>query len=113
MKTTKAAVIAAAEKLGWRVSFEWQKSNRTGKTDKFVEFNQYTPAGEDFGFFEFYDRLSDLPRLLMERYQDFDSEKHAAEWYGANNGEPSSLRELLEDAEEIKKMIYALAIAME
>jgi len=29
-------------------------------------------------------------------------------WYGANNGEPGSLRELLEDAESIKDYIREL-----
>lgn len=112
MKTTKAAVASAAEKLDWKVSFGEQTYGGTGKTEKYVEFEKYSPAGEDFGFYEFYNRLSDLPRLIMERWEDFDPDDHAVAWYGANNGEPSSLQELLDDAKAIEKMLYDLAQAL-
>ena len=113
MKRTKNAVIAAAEKLGWKVSFHMQASPiNPGRVDKYVEFEGYSPAGEDLYFTEFYRAITDLPRLLRERYADFDPDEHAAGWYGKNNGEPHSLRVLLDDAEAIGEMIWDLAEAL-
>lgn len=112
MKTTKAAVINAAEKLGWRVDFGEQKDRMTGKTEKYVEFESYSPAGEDMIITEYYRSISEISDKLMERYNDFDPDEHAAKWYGAGNGEPSSLRQLLDDAEDIEEMIHDLAMAL-
>ena len=113
MKRTKNAVIDAAEKLGWTVRFGTDESPiNPGRVDKWVEFEGYSPAGENLCFTEFYRTLSDIPHGLGERFTDFDPDEHAAGWYGKNNGEPSSLRELLEDAEAIGKMIWDLAEAL-
>lgn len=114
MKRTKNAVIAAAEKLGWKVSFRVQESPiNPGSVDKYVEFEGYSPAGEDLDFIEFYRTITDIPRLLRERYADFDPDEHAAGWYGKNKGEPCSLRALLDDAEAIGEMIWDLANALD
>lgn len=109
MKRTKNAVIAAAEKLGWKVSFRVQESPiNPGSADKYVEFEGYSPAGENILWTEFYDKLDDIPDKLYERYTDFDPEEHAAGWYNSGNGEPSSLRELLDDAYAQGEMLAEL-----
>ena len=108
MSVTKAAVAAAAEKLGWSVRFDTQKSWSTGREEKYAEFEGCSPAGEDLIFTEFYHSLSDLPSLLYERYTDFDAEQHAMENYGAK-GAPDSLRVLLDDADAIEGMILDLS----
>lgn len=113
MKYTKDFVISQAEKLGWSVRFGEQKSGTTGKTEKYAEFENYSPAGENLVFTEFYDSLSELPVLLRERYSDFDPEEHAVAWFQAENrGQPRSIRGLLDDADEIEKMIWDLSAAL-
>lgn len=112
MKLTKAAIEKRAAELGWSVTWCTQQNDATKRTEKYVEFEGDSPAGEDLLFIEFYRSLSDISDLLMERYNDFDPEQHAVEWYGANNGEPSSIRELLDDADAIGEMIRKLAYAL-
>ena len=111
MKTTKAAVIAAAEKLDWRVTFG-EQALQSGKTKKYVEFERYSPAGEDLIITEYYHSIPEISDKLIERYNDFDPEQHAAEWYGANRGEPYSLQDLLDDARDIEDLLFDLAYAL-
>ena len=77
-------------------------------------FESYSPAGENLvieGCFSWFgkDAIFDLARYLFGIYQDFDSDDHAAGWYGANMGEPDSLRDLVDDAEAIEEMYKDLA----
>lgn len=70
------------------------------------EISFYSPAGEDFVMYLAGQNIEELLKSLQE-YQ-FDAEEHAYTWYGANRGEPSSLKELLEDAEAIAQEIKEL-----
>ena len=88
------------ESAGWTVHYlendEW-------------EIGRYSDAGEDFWF----SVTADSPERFVSEVQDysnsFDPEKHAAMWYGANRGEPSSLRALLDDADSIDAGLEDLA----
>ena len=71
-----------------------------------AEIETYSPAGEDVLITIWYDGTTkDFIREFARYADDFDAEEHAAGWYGANNGEPDSLRELLDDADAIKTML--------
>lgn len=89
---------------------DWQTYVDDSSKEICVEFRQYSPAGEDFSFCVWAQNVKDLPQKIMECYEDFDPEEHAAMWYGARRGEPSSLRALLEDADRIDEMLRTLAI---
>ena len=88
-------IISICESEGWWV---------TDCGDE-LELEQYSPAGEDF--------IVSLPKKdfvkeLVRYTEDFSPDEHAAGWYGQNNGEPSSLRDLLDDAEAIQTMLESL-----
>lgn len=89
------------ENLGWEID----------EYDDNYELRQYSPAGEDFSIIVFRTGES-YAMELMDVYNNFDPDEHAAEWYGQNRGEPSSLRALLDDAEAENEMIRELAIAI-
>lgn len=75
-----------------------QKQNN----DYYVEINQYTPAGEDWWETIWFDGTDDgFIKAVRERYRDFDVYDEAEIWidYRGKNGVPSSIRELIEDAE--------------
>ena len=72
-----------------------------------VEFELSSPAGEDFVFSVDADNVADN---VWEYAQNFDVEEHVQEVMGMD-GAPG-LRELLEDAEEIRGMLEELATAL-
>lgn len=104
---TKRKIEDVADTLDFCVTFGTQLG-RNGDTEKYVEFEGCSPAGEDILWTEFYDRLDDIPDKLIERYHDFDPDAHAAGWYNAGRGEPSSLQELLDDANAQEDMLAEL-----
>ena len=68
-----------------------------------IELEFYSDCGEDFVF-------SSCDEESIKSYCEyFDPEEHANSWYGANNGEPSSLRTLLDDAESIAEKLDKIA----
>lgn len=96
----KEKFIEKCEELGWWVS-EYKDTFEIGKS---------SPAGEDF----FFDVGSDNAVAEVRLYADnFDPEDHAVGWYKAGRGEPSSLRDLLDDADAIDQMLDDLATALE
>ena len=105
---TKKGIEKIADALYWGVSW----LNDYG--DKYVEFSKYSPAGEDFSFEVLYTHVSEIPKKVMEYYEEFDPEYHASLWADSagRNGVPR-LRELIEDADAIEEMIRELAIAFD
>ena len=67
------------------------------------------PCCEDFTFE--IDKTKDDEDIqdIINYCDDFDAEEHAAMWYGANRGEPSSLRELLDNSDDIAEELNKLA----
>lgn len=96
----KEKFIDKCREFGWRVA------GYNGR----LEIGTSSPAGEDFWFSVDEENAVAEVRQYAENY---DAENHAAEWYGAGRGEPSSLRALLYDAEYIARSLNDLAEALE
>ena len=110
-KLTKAKIENVAESVGWSVKFNKQTRWADGKTEKFVEFSQYSPAGEDFSFYVFYDDLTDLTHELYTYWQDFDVEEHVKMWLDAKQNGVDDVPDvvtLVEDARAIESMLEEL-----
>ena len=88
--------IDVIESLGWNILGDL---NDTG-----VELQQASPAGEDFVF---YTDTADFPKGVIEYARDFDPDEHVELWveHRGEGGCPSTVRELVDDAEAIKKML--------
>lgn len=98
---TKEKFIEICEANGWSVT-----ENSAGD----FEIETYSPAGEDFSFSVCVgdENNAEYWRKVFDYESDFDPSEHAAMWYGQNRGESYSLRDLLDDAEAIKKMLEQL-----
>lgn len=86
---------------------DWNVSSYT--EDGRVELETYSPAGEDFSIIV---EVENFPESVREYANDFDANEHAEMWIEARgkvNGVPDSIRELIEDAEEIQEMLNELA----
>ena len=92
-------VESALEDLGVYVS--WYKQNQ----ELYAECEFYSEAGENFVFSICGNSFDEFKQNLADYYWSFDSEEHAVGWYGANKGEPDSLRVLLADADSINEQI--------
>ena len=80
--------------------------------DDYCEIEFYSPAGEDFVMAVSADSAQELWSDLSNQARCFNPDAHAANWYGANQGEPSSLRVLLDDAEAIASTLCELTNAL-
>ena len=77
-----------------------------------VDLRKYSPAGEDFGF---YIDADNFIRNVIEYVYNFDPDEHAEMWIeNMHNvkGVPQSIRTLIQDAEDIKDMLFELAEAL-
>ena len=97
-KTWKIRIHTICEDLDWNVS----------ECRSIWELQKSSPMGEDFSFCIRADSLSEFKDELFFYTEVFDAEEHAIMWYGANRGEPSSLRVLLDDADDILSNIEQL-----
>lgn len=88
------------ESLGWRVC------DYTG--DGRVEIENYSPAGEDLIVCV---EVENFPESVYEYARDFDVDEHAEMWveHRGEGGCPSSVREIIDDADAIKEMLEELA----
>lgn len=79
--------------------------------DGAVELEKYSPAGEDFIFGVGSGRFVEE---VKEYAAYFDVDEHVELWVDSRGkrGVPSSVRELVEDAEAIDKMLQELAAAL-
>lgn len=95
-------IIEIAEKLEWTVNVE----------NDYIEFGQYSPAGEDFSFIVNTVTPKEIIEQVVEYADDFDIDEHIGMWIEAKrngvSGVPST-RELVYDAEEISEMLNTLA----
>lgn len=105
MKELKQKYIDILEENDWSVS--------SYTDDGRVELQKYSPVGEDFSIIV---EVEDFTESVREYANDFDADEHAEMWVEARgkvNGVPESIRELIEDAEEIQEMLDGLADALE
>ena len=96
-------VVEAVEELGWNVS----------ESEDYVEFSNSSPAGEDLC--EEYAKDEDVLDWALDLANNFDADEHIEMWVEAKRSGVSgvpSIRELVEDADEIQKMYNALCDAI-
>lgn len=93
------------EKLGWNI-YEIDFCDGKG-----WELEKYSPAGEDFIFqIEHNQTVEKAIENIKEYANNFDEDEHARFWATAGNvGQPATLKELVQDAENIHNMLYELA----
>lgn len=79
----------------------------------YEDFSYFTPCGEDFIFtLRHDDNAESLSEALTKYAESFDPEDHAVNWYNHQKdtvGVPESLKDLLEDAENIKTTLVDAA----
>lgn len=84
---------------------------------EYEEFAYNSPCGEDFSFTLHYeDNAESLSQALTKYAEGFDPEAHAVSWYVHQEdtvGVPESLKDLLEDAEDIKSVLIEAARKIE
>ena len=105
--------LEKAEGLDWSYNLYKEDDNCTC-----VEMEKYSPLGEDFSMTIYFDKEDSVNTFmdgLKEYYLAFDPEDHAAMWIEnrGKNGTPDSIRDLLDDAENIKEMIDELIQCLE
>ena len=102
MARLKAKYRNICDKLGW-----WVR-----EYDDYVEVGKYSPAGEDFFFIVTAENFAREVDLYADK---FDPDEHIEMWIEARRngvqGVPTT-RELVDDAEEIQKMLDELAKAL-
>ncbi len=81
--------------------------------EKGYELEKYSPAGEDFIFTAEDSRLAES---IREYAAEFNPDEHAEMWviakYEGTDSTIPSIRELIEDADAINKMLQELASAL-
>lgn len=87
-------------------SLDWRVCDYTG--DGRIEIENYSPAGENLIVCV---EVENFPESVYECARDFDADEHAEMWVGyrGEGGCPSSVRELIDDADAIKEMLEELA----
>lgn len=110
-------LLNKAEELDWNYTIWNEPEGNFGgwhhNERNYVELGKYSPEGEDFSMiidFDKKDVIDSFLKNLKEYESDFDPEEHAEMWIEGRgkNGVPNSIRDLLDDAEAIKKMIFEL-----
>lgn len=94
-----------AEELGWKVESNTDGGNRC------ITFSKASPAGEDFSFDIWSDEDESITAETRSYANDFDEEEHVKLMLDSR-GAPS-MKELVADAEKIKKMVNDLADAFD
>ena len=103
-------MLETAEELDWSYTV-WIEPSQNNRT--YAEMGNYSPAGEDFHMIIDFDKDNQVETFLADLRQyaeDFDVDEHAEMWLPSRGkgGCPSSLKELLQDAADIKAMIEEL-----
>ena len=98
------ALTDAAELLDWSVHIY----------DDCIEFEKYSPAGEDFIFSITGNDEARVAEQVREYAYDFDPDEHAEMWVESRGekGVPDSIRTLIDDADAIKEMVFELGDAL-
>lgn len=104
------ALLEQAENEGWESTSYLESDGKRA----YVEMEKYSPAGEDFLMyidFEPDNQVETFLDNLCEYAAEFDTDEHAEMWLESRGkgGCPSTLKELLDDARAIKKMIKELS----
>ena len=100
---TQKQIIDAADKAGWDCDIKHTKKGYE------ICFQTYSPYGQDVNCEIEAKTLEQVPDLVHEFWQGYDPEAEAMLWYGANRGEPKSLRELLDDMDWVDNKLQDLS----
>ena len=95
-----------ADSLGWNATYEAKDMGELYE----VDFAKYSPDGEDFSFYCEANDPGEMVEKIFDNYADFDVDEHV-KLVMDMRGAPG-LKELVEDAEEIKEMILDLYYAL-
>lgn len=81
-------------------------------SDGDAELENWSPAGENLVFY--IEKDKDFVRGVKELSAYFDADEHAEMWVESRGkrGVPNSIRELIDDADAIDKMLQDLATAL-
>ena len=76
-----------------------------------LEISKHSPAGEDFFFTV---EKENALQNIIDYANEFDPDEHAEMWieYRGTRGVPESVRELIDDADEIAEMLNSLAYSL-
>lgn len=96
------SLIEIANEIGWECDV-----NKEGK-EYVVTFSMYTPKGQDVELEFTNEHLNCIWEDVRDYWENYNPDEEAIMWYGKNNGEPSSLRELLDDMEYVEKKLEEL-----
>ena len=91
-------------------------SNEIQGGEYVAELETYSPAGEDVIVVIWHDgTIAGFARAFREYANSFDADEHAESWieHRGENGCPSSIRALIEDAEVLQQMLDDMADALE
>lgn len=102
--TVDPRLISICEENGWTV--------HNDEEDDYIELEKYSPAGEDFNV---YVGKKNFVENVIDYEDNFCPDDHAADLVAirGTKGVPSSVRVLINDADEIKMMLSELAMALE
>ena len=96
-----------AESLRWNVTFN----------DDDVEFEKFSPAGQDFSFNVSASSIEELSEQINEQYNDFDCSNEAYLWLDdtghGRDGAPYDMKDVYKDMEACQEMIRELAVEMQ
>ena len=98
------------EEQGWRLLDIETEGNKA-----YVEIENWSPAGEDLPETIFIDENDTFASAARKWADSFDKDEHVELWVESRGkrGVPSTIRELVDDAEEIQQMFNDLADALE
>ena len=96
-------------------SDSWTVTEEEYTNGKGLLFSRYSPAGQDFSIsIGPFESAEDLINCIHQRYVEFDADSETYLWLDndghGKNGAPYRMRDVLEDMEACKKMIYDLFI---
>lgn len=104
---TKKTVEKIAQKLGWSVDWD---------DDKSVTFSQYSPAGQDFSFSVDYKKIDDIYDEVFLYYQNYDPSYEAYLWLDESghgkNGAPYGMGDVYNDMVACEEMLSKLEQAL-
>lgn len=100
---TRNQIEQAAERVGWNCKINKAKFGYD------ICFNTDSPCNQDVNCEISVRTLDEVPDEVYEYWQGYDPEEEAMLWFGANRGEPKSLRKLLDDMDWVDEMLKTLS----
>ena len=104
---TRKQIEAAAERAGWNCEI---KKSDDGKM-WCLNFTTDTACDQDVFYDYSVKTLEEIKDKVYETWQNYDPDEEAVLWYG-KRGAPSSLRDLLNDMDEVDEQLERLYTAL-